>query len=262
MRIGIIGMGTVGRAISNGFREAHEIFVHDPILGSDITTVTENTDLAYIAVPTPSRKDSGACDTRFVEEVLSSLPDGFSAVIKSTVIPGTTQRLHEQFPGLKIACSPEFLRSETSDEDFQDQQILVVGTHHKDLAEEVFDNHLQAGVIGGNALYHITPTQAEIVKYVKNSFYALKVIFGNQFQEYCENIGEDWGMIKEIVTKPQNQVIGPSHLGKKNNGEMGFGGECLPKDVKALVYDLESRGIDFELLRAVLNDNDRLRDGN
>ena len=61
-------------------------------------------------------------------------------MIKSTVIPGTTQKLQESFPTLRIACSPEFLRSATSIEDFQNQDILVVGTQHQDLAESVISH--------------------------------------------------------------------------------------------------------------------------
>ena len=115
-------------------------------------------------------------------------------------------------------------------------------------------------MFSGNAAFHVTPTQAELVKYAKNSFFAMKVIFGNQFQDYSESLGEDWGMVKEIITSPQNQAIGPSHLSQNTSGEKGFGGDCLPKDVLALVNELEKRGLDYELLRAVLKDNRRLHE--
>ena len=76
------------------------------------------------------------------------MQEGTRIVIKSTVIPGTTtQKLHESFPKLRIACSPEFLRSATSIEDFQNQDILVIGTQHQDLAESVIESHVQAGVV-------------------------------------------------------------------------------------------------------------------
>ena len=124
----------MGKAIRDGLGEAHEIFVHDIELGTSISDITENTDFAYIAVPTPADEETLECDTSIVESVLSELPGGFTAVIKSTVIPGTTQRLHDEFKELKIACSPEFLRTKTAAEDFRSQDILVVGSHHEDIS--------------------------------------------------------------------------------------------------------------------------------
>ena len=259
MRIGIIGLGTVGNAIREGFESSHEIFIHDKKMGTTISDVVDNAEVVYIAVPTPSIDDSGACDTGIVEDVLNELPDGFRVIIKSTVIPGTTQRLHEEFPELRIACSPEFLRSATSVDDFKRQDILVVGSHHRDLAEIILSNHQEAGVITGGSFLHVSPTQAELAKYAKNAFFAMKVIFGNQFQEYAESLGEEWGVVKEIMTSQQDQQIGPSHLDLIEGGDRGFGGDCLPKDTLALVADLERRGLDYDLLRAVLSDNLRLK---
>ena len=93
MKIGIIGVGVVGKAIKKGFENTHEIFLHDPKLGTNIENVTDNTNFSYIAVPTPSDPESGECDISIIESVLEKLPDGYNAVIKSTVIPGTTKNL-------------------------------------------------------------------------------------------------------------------------------------------------------------------------
>ena len=101
-------LGIVGGAIEHWFADAHELFIHDPVRGTTLGDVTDHVDMAYIAVPTPMAED-GACDLSIVESVLNDLPDGFTAVIKSTVVPGTTQRFHEENPNLKIAYSPEFL---------------------------------------------------------------------------------------------------------------------------------------------------------
>ena len=258
MKLGIIGLGTVGKAIRDGLGGAHEIFVHDIELGTSISDITENTDFAYIAVPTPTDEETLECDTSIVESVLSELPGGFSAVIKSTVIPGTTQRLHNEFKELKIACSPEFLRTETAEEDFRNQDILVVGSHHEDIARSVHRHHLESGILQKGHFFHVTPTQAEIVKYAKNSFYSLKVIFGNQFQQLSNHLGEDWGEIKSIITHPQEQGIVDSHL-DEIPGEFGFGGHCLPKDAMAILTELKKIGLDYELLSAVIDDNARLR---
>ena len=261
MRIGIIGLGTVGKAMKSGLEGEHEIFVHDIGMDTSITDVTENAELAFICVPTPSDQETGGCDTRIVEDVLRLLPEGFKVAIKSTVIPGTTQRFHEEFPGLKIACSPEFLRTATAAEDFRSQDILVVGTHHDDLAQCIMESHVKAGVVSREGCMVVSPTQAELVKYAKNSFYSIKVIFANQFYDYCQVLDEDWSVVKDIITRPQVQSIGNSHLEPIIDAKRGFGGSCLPKDTRALFVDLKNRGIGFRLLGAVLEDNDRLRGG-
>ena len=110
-------------------------------------------------------------------------------------------------------------------------------------------------------MFHVSPTQAEIAKYAKNTFYSMKVIFGNHFQILCSHFEEDWLAVKEIITAPQSRGIMDSHL-EELPGELGFGGTCLPKDTRAIATLLQQIGNDSNLFQGLLQDNENFRGGN
>ena len=245
----------VGNSIRMAFEGTHDIFSHDIAFGSKLTDVTDNCDLAYICLPTPTESDTGISDDSAIRSVLSELDPGFSVIIKSTVIPGTTKGLEQEFNHLNFAFCPEFLRSSHALEDFKNQEILVVGTRHIELAETVYSQHCEAGIDVGDGFFITTPTQAEILKYAMNTFYSIKVIFGNQFQKLAETMTEDWADIKRILTYPRSRGIYDTHL--EDIGKLGFGGHCLPKDVAALASFLSELGIASDLILSLISDNEK-----
>ena len=96
-------------------------------------------------------------------------------------------------------------------------------------------------------------------EYSKNTFYALKVIFANQMFDICDEMGEDWYGIKDVITAEQSQPIGESHLDPIFGLNRGFGGKCLPKDTLALTALADRLGVKYEILDSLFSDNQRLR---
>ena len=115
-------------------------------------------------------RDDGSCDLSIVEEILGKSPDGYSAVIKSTVVPGTTQDFANRFRNLKIAYMPEFLVERRHLEDFANQDFLVCGTHHRELAESVFEHHRKANVLKSDITFHVFSHYCRISKIFKKYF--------------------------------------------------------------------------------------------
>ena len=136
-----------------------------------------------------------------------------------------------------------------------------MGTHHEDLANLILKHHLNSGILSRGEFFHVSPTEAEIVKYAKNTFYAMKVIFGNHFQRLANNLEQNWEVVKQIITHPQERGIVDSHL-DEFYGKMGFGGSCLPKDTIAIRGKFEELGLDAELFESILSDNEALSRGN
>ena len=128
-----------------------------------------------------------------------------------------------------------------------------------EVAEMVFQQHREAGVLRTDQTFQVTPTQAELVKYTKNTFYALKVTFANQMYDICQGMNEDWYAIRDIITADQAQPIGPSHLDPIFGLRRGFGGKCLPKDSSALGVLAEELGVKYAIMDAMQADNDALR---
>ena len=123
----------------------------------------------------------------------------------------------------------------------------------------MFEQHREAGVLKSDLTFFVEPSVAEMVKYAKNTFYAVKVIFANQMYDICEGINADWYTVKDIITSTQAQPIGPSHLDPIFGLNRGFGGKCLPKDSNALRVLADNLGVKYDWMEAIQSDNARLR---
>lgn len=230
MKIGIIGLGMVGKTLRHGFeRIGHDVIPYDIKMPETVLADILSTDLTFISVPTPSTPD-GFCDTSIVEQVVGQVYDlGYKGllVIKSTVEPGTTDRLAKQYPALRLAFCPEFLREKASYTDFVEQHdICVIGAYHDADFELIKKAH--------DPLPHnyaqVTPLEGEFSKYFLNVFNALRIVYANQFYDVCVAAGADYQKVKNAITK--HRAVPPVYLDCTEKFR-GFGGACLPKDTSA-----------------------------
>lgn len=230
--VGIVGCGVVGNACAFGFQKlGHEVLKHDIKWEDSRIERVLKTDIVFVCVPTPSKTD-GSCDISIVEDVVEQLHllnyAGIIA-IKSTVEPGTTSRLISEYSDI-ICFVPEFLRERCAISDFvENHDLLAVGTYDRTVYEHVVNIH-------GNyprKTIMIQPTEAELLKYFSNSFNALKITFANQFFDVCESLKADYKQVKDAYIM---RGFEPDMYLDVNDSFRGYGGMCLPKDVKALAH--------------------------
>lgn len=230
MKVGIIGVGMVGSAVRHGLtRIGHDVSVYDVKLPETSINHVLPTDILFISVPTPQAAD-GSCDTSIVEAVVSQLAAlGYKglATVKSTVEPGTMDKLHKRHPALRVAFCPEFLRERAMYVDFvENNDICIIGaydTKDADLLREVHGELPKHFAV-------VQPIEAELSKYFSNVFNALRIVFANQFYDVCKAAGANYNAVKNAMVKHRN--IEDVYLDCNENFR-GFGGSCLPKDTSA-----------------------------
>jgi UDPglucose 6-dehydrogenase len=256
MKIGIIGRGTVGSAVYEGLEYlGHTMSFFDPKHeGSRLEHVLD-TDAVFISVPT-NMADNGDCDTSIVDDVvdqLNSLNYTGLVSIKSTVIPGTTDRLQNQYPTLRMSMIPEFLRAKHALSDFVDNHdLLVVGTYTREDADLVVELHGSFPA----AVARVTPTEAEVIKYFNNVHHAMSVTFANITHDVCEKLGANYINVYKAITK--RECFNPAYL-MANKNMRGYGGHCLPKDTSAWNNLIKNLGLPYSMIQSVIDDNEKVK---
>jgi UDPglucose 6-dehydrogenase len=208
-------------------------------------------DVHFLCVGTPQRKGEYAADLRYVDGVVDGLAlhlDRPTLVVgKSTVPVGTAARLRARLAelapagaGAELAWNPEFLREGFAVEDTLHPDRIVVGTDSKraeSLLREVY-----ASMIGEGTPFLVTDfATAELVKVSANAFLATKISFINAMAELCEATGADVTLLADAIG--HDDRIGRKFL----NAGLGFGGGCLPKDIRAFMARAGELGVDQAL---------------
>jgi UDPglucose 6-dehydrogenase len=256
MKIGIVGLGVVGSAVRHGLeRIGHELSVFDIKLEGSSLWDVRNSELTFVCVPSPCAED-GSCDVRPVVNTVRSLAEAeYRGVvaIKSTVTPGTTERMIREFPSLRLAFCPEFLRERAAYTDFVDNHdVCVIGAR----GDSEYDIIRRAHGHLPKRFFRLTPTEAELSKYFSNLFNALRIVFANEFFEVCKSLNADYGTIKNAVV--HRSTIEDAYL-DCNDRFRGFGGLCLPKDTTAFAALVRSLGLNMKLFEAIVEENKKFK---
>lgn len=261
--IGVIGFGYVGRGMVHAMQEVAEVRWHDPAqTGSQpLHEFARWADAFFVCVPTPMGAN-GAADLSIVHEVTSALADfcvDVPVLLKSTVPPGTTAALARQWPRLPIAFIPEFLRERHHLEDAVKPSRLVLGwsssisERHQACVRALYDRRFPH-----TPRVELDATEAELLKYASNALFGVKVSFANEMAELAGRLGVSWECVRQaLVLDPR---VGDGHLSVPGpDGQLGFGGSCLPKDMAALLAVASTLGLDLDVVAAAVRANQRRR---
>jgi UDPglucose 6-dehydrogenase len=258
MKIGVIGGGTVGRATARCYLEfADEVRVYDtnPLRSTHGVQETTECDIVFLCLP-EDRLDNYFDSISPGEEK----PQAF--VIKSTVPVGTCRRLGHDFKLTNLLHCPEFLTARCSEVDAKVPSQLVIGTGRRsrpglDRLQELYERRFP-----GVNILEMSWEESELLKLALNSFFAVKVAFFNEIEEYCRRTNLSYDLIRRgvlgdgRVTAHHTLVPGP-------DGRKGFGGACLPKDLRHLIRCLQRANLPAPVCSAAYARNeecDRLRD--
>jgi len=254
-KVGVIGNGFVGESIVFAFSPTCEVRVFDidPLKSTHTFEQVTECDFVFICVPTPMNQD-GTQNLQYVSNVLSRANDACFLkskkekplfIIKSTVLPGTTEKLRKIYSKLRIIFSPEFLTERTAKLDALTQARIIFGGEEEECeqAKKLFEQRFM------NRHYiHTDSTTAEFIKYMNNAFFATKVSIMNEFKMLGDKLGVDWRTALHGFVSDGR--VGDSHLHVPGpDGKLGYGGTCFPKDVSALINLADKLGVPINTIR-------------
>ena len=247
LTIGFIGQGFIGKNYADDFeRRGYPVTrysMEEPYRQNK--DKIRKCDIVFIAVPTPTvpaeASGEGGPHTQFdysiVEKVLPLVGKGKIAVIKSTMLPGTTEKLQKAFPDVLVFHSPEFLREKTAAHDAAHPSRNIVGIP----ADDKKNREAAATVLSvlPKAPFEavMSAREAELVKYGGNNFFYVKVVYINMLYDLAQKLGCDWNTIRDAMIADSR--IGASHMepvhmsGHSEKAGRGAGGHCFIKDFAA-----------------------------
>ena len=257
-KVGVLGNGFVGEAISFAFSTVADMYVFDtdPTRCLNNIESVHNCDFVFVCVPTPMYED-GSQDLSYVESAFEKATDKPIYILKSTVLPGTTEELSKKYSNFKIIFSPEFLTERTAKLDMLTQSRIILGgnLYLTEKAKNLFNERFKI-----KNIIQTDSKTAELTKYMNNTFFATKVSIMNEFKLLSDKIGANWeDAVRGFVSDGR---IGDSHLNVPgHDGKLGYGGTCFPKDINALLSFSKKHDIQLNTIKGGWKTNLKVRQG-
>lgn len=250
MRIGIIGVGVVGRAVYQALKNVYaDVLAYDKVgefsEEANLERIVKEADVVFVCVPSPTI--SMTQDLSAVHDVLGKLSSGGFAgtvVLKSTVLPGTTGAMMTNYE-LKIVHNPEFLTAANPYADFMAQRAVLLGgpLDQCDKVAWIYKHVLPNAQIISYPCAKITET----AKYLRNNYLAVKVSLANEYHRLCEKHGIPFNYVRDAMLSQGG--VEPGHWNVPGpDGKKGFSGMCLPKDIRAMISHMLRLGIEYNVL--------------
>jgi UDPglucose 6-dehydrogenase len=229
--IGFIGQGFIGKNYADDFENRGYKVTRYSLdeKHCDNKDLISECDIVFIAVPTPTTPNGFSFE--ILRESLRLIGKGKIAVIKSTLLPGTTKILQEENPAIFVFHSPEFLREVSAAYDAANPERNIVGIPNDN--EEYKRKATEVIAVLPNAPFSsvCSSEEAEIIKYAGNNFLTTKVVYMNIIYDVSEKFGCNWSVIRDALVADSR--IGSSHMNPVHDGGRGAGGHCFIKDFAA-----------------------------
>lgn len=259
-KIGIIGFGFLGRALAHGFSLHADIKIYDKYDNSydSLEDTVNESDYLFVGVPTPM-KDDGSQDLSYVADAVSEINNVALTrkiiVLRSTIIPGTTRKFAQGYTKHDFVFFPEFLTERSAKLDFINSSRIIFGGSGfiTDKLESVFRTRFPH-----TPIYKTTFEAAEVIKYMSNCFFAVKITYLNEFYLIAEHLGVPFDDLKKMWLSDWR--IGNSHTDVPgHDGHFGYGGKCFPKDVKAFIKWAENNNLSTQMIISADKVNEEIR---
>ncbi len=255
IKVGIIGIGMVGEPIKKwfeefqGYKRGKDLFCYDVDAKKGYSDDINRSDVVFVSVPTPPNPD-GSCNISIVESAVANINDGKIVVVKSTITPGTIERLQKKHPKKRLIFNPEFLTESQAWADFISPDRQIVGPTSKSVSDSVEilnllprKNFIRPWT-SDYAKKSVNATEAEFGKFASNVFGYIKVVYGNILADLCNVLTKkqnqdgiqsevNYENIRELIAADLR--IGPAWLNVNHGDYCGAGGYCFPKDMNAFI---------------------------